>query len=51
MALGQLQLLREGSAVDREFAAAGLHVPPALRGERNFVNSHGDLASAPSTIA
>lgn len=51
IALGQLQLLREGSAVDREFAAAGLHVPPALRGQPNFVNAQGVATSAPSTVA
>lgn len=49
--VGQLQLLRDGSAVHKAFTRAGLRLPPGLVGTTTFVNSIGRPASQASAIA
>jgi hypothetical protein len=49
--LGQLQLLRDGSAVHRAFTEAGLRLPPGLVGTTTYVNSQGRRVNQASAIA
>jgi hypothetical protein len=49
--VGQLQLMRSGSAVHDAFLAAGLRQPPDLVDLASYVNTRGQPVSMASTIA